>query len=69
MLYRIKGTVSKRVKSLNQSNSVDDKGFFIWVDKKTYYLEAFSFRKATIRANKILEHVHEVSQVQGEIAE
>ena len=69
MLYRIKGTVSTKVKMLHESNSVDEKGNWVYVDKKIYYIEADGFQKASVKAKKILDHVHQVSQISGEFVD
>ena len=69
MLFRIKGTKSKKVATLGESNSVDENGFFIWVDKKTYYIKADSFENASKKSKKILDHIHEVKQIVGEFVD
>ena len=69
MLYRLSGLVEKRVATLSDSNSVDNDGFLTRVEKKTYYLEAPSFQKATTKAKKLVDTIQEIKQVHGEIVE
>jgi len=67
MLYKVKGIKHKpgiRFKQLNGNMSQE-----VIQERRIYYVEATSFQKATAKAKKLVDHIHEISQVQGEIAD
>lgn len=64
-LYKIRGSDSKKVKMLHESNGVDEKGNWVYVERKIYYIQVENFEIASKKARKILDNVDSVTEVRG----